>query len=77
MELSISYDIIKRMAGTITAENRREGEARFRVAFPPAEASDDSTPEAATYVSPPLAIALARPACLQGGGLNVERLLGS
>jgi PAS domain S-box-containing protein len=58
--LSISYDIIKRMAGTITAENRREGGARFRVAFPPAEASDDSTPEAATGVSAPLAIALAR-----------------
>jgi PAS domain S-box-containing protein len=32
--LSISYDIIKRMGGQIAAENRPEGGARFRIAFP-------------------------------------------
>ncbi|MPZ34784.1 MAG: PAS domain S-box protein [Rhodospirillales bacterium] len=33
--LSISHGIIKRMGGRITAENRPEGGARFRIAFPP------------------------------------------
>jgi PAS domain S-box-containing protein len=60
--LSISYDIIKRMAGTITAENRREGGARFRVAFPPVKAPNDPTPDA--ELPAPLASASAhQPAC--------------
>ncbi len=33
--LSISHGIIKAMGGQITAENRPEGGARFRIAFPP------------------------------------------
>ena len=33
--LSISHGIIKRMGGRIAAENRPEGGARFRIAFPP------------------------------------------
>jgi C4-dicarboxylate-specific signal transduction histidine kinase len=37
--LSISYDIIKCMGGDITAENRRDGGARFRVALPPVQGS--------------------------------------
>jgi PAS domain S-box-containing protein len=57
--LSISYDIIKRMAGTITAENRPEGGARFRVAFPPVTACDDTTPDAVTEVPAPLTFASA------------------
>jgi PAS domain S-box-containing protein len=52
--LSISYDIIKRMAGTITAENRREGGARFRVAFPLVTACDDATGDAVTGLPAPL-----------------------
>ena len=42
--LSISYDIVKHMEGVITAENRPEGGARFRVAFPPISVtpSDDT-----------------------------------
>jgi signal transduction histidine kinase len=32
--LSISHGIIKRMGGRIVAENRPEGGARFRIAFP-------------------------------------------
>ena len=32
--LSISYDIIKRMGGDITAENRSEGGARFTIVLP-------------------------------------------
>jgi C4-dicarboxylate-specific signal transduction histidine kinase len=40
--LSISYDIVRQMGGAFTAENRREGGARFRIVFPPAahEAED-------------------------------------
>jgi PAS domain S-box-containing protein len=33
--LSISHGIIKRMGGRIVAENRPDGGARFRIAFPP------------------------------------------
>ena len=33
--LSISHGIIKRMGGRIAAENRPDGGARFRIAFPP------------------------------------------
>lgn len=36
--LSISHGIIKRMGGLITAENRPEGGARFRIAFAPSQA---------------------------------------
>jgi hypothetical protein len=42
------------MAGTITAENRREGGARFRVAFPPVTACDDATGDAVTGLPAPL-----------------------
>jgi PAS domain S-box-containing protein len=35
LSLSISHGIIKRMGGRIVAENRPEGGARFRIAFPP------------------------------------------
>jgi signal transduction histidine kinase len=34
LSLSISYDIIKRMGGDITAENRPEGGARFTIVLP-------------------------------------------
>ena len=37
--LSISYDIIKHMGGQITAENRPEGGARFRIDLPAVLAS--------------------------------------
>ncbi len=36
--LSIGYDIVRRMGGEITAENRSEGGARFRIALPTAGA---------------------------------------
>ena len=32
--MSISYDIIKRMGGDITAENRSEGGARLMIVLP-------------------------------------------
>ncbi len=35
--LSITHDIVKHMGGDITAENRPEGGARFRIVLPPAD----------------------------------------
>ncbi|MDP2378617.1 ATP-binding protein [Reyranella sp.] len=35
LSLSISHGIVKRMGGTISAENRSEGGACFRISFPP------------------------------------------
>ena len=35
--LSISHNIVQQMGGALTAGNRREGGARFRIVFPPAE----------------------------------------
>jgi signal transduction histidine kinase len=34
--LSISYDIVQQMGGELSAENRPEGGARFKVFLPPA-----------------------------------------
>ena len=46
--LSISYDIVHRMGGEMTAENRPEGGARFKIGFPPAleVAAEDLRPAA-------------------------------
>jgi PAS domain S-box-containing protein len=35
--LSISHNIVRQMGGALTAENRQQGGARFRIVFPPAE----------------------------------------
>jgi PAS domain S-box-containing protein len=35
--LSISHNIVRQMGGALTAENRPQGGARFRIVFPPAE----------------------------------------
>ena len=35
--LSISHNIVRQMGGALSAENRQQGGARFRIVFPPAE----------------------------------------